>query len=309
MNGLPRYIATVETSKHRVFQFLDASVAPDNKLVCIADESAFILGVLSSRVHAFWALRTGGRLGVGNDPVYVKSRSFECFPFPEAPTPLLEKISAHAEALDTHRKLQQAKHSHLTITGMYNVLMKIRSGEQLSAREKKDHEEGLVSVLKQLHDELDVAVFEAYGWPHDLSDEQILQRLVALNQERAEEEKRGIVRWLRPDFQNPGATQPQQRGLAGMDIDDSSEESDVTATAVIASAPWPKKLPEQIAAIRDLVSPGTSWSATAAANSFKSAKVEQVQEVMESLASLGILIELDGQSEPTWTAPRMSGGA
>jgi hypothetical protein len=63
-------------------------------------------------------------------------------------------------------------------------------------------------VLKQIHDELDAAVAEAYGWPADLADEQILERLVALNHERAEEEKRGIIRWLRPEFQNPqGKTQ------------------------------------------------------------------------------------------------------
>ncbi len=32
---------------------------------------------------------------------------------------------------------------------------------------------------------LDVAVFAAYGWPTDLSDEQILERLLALNLQRA----------------------------------------------------------------------------------------------------------------------------
>jgi hypothetical protein len=31
--GLPRYIATVETAKHRTFQFLDADIAPDNMLI------------------------------------------------------------------------------------------------------------------------------------------------------------------------------------------------------------------------------------------------------------------------------------
>ena len=31
--GLPRYIATVETAKHRIFTFLPADVTPDNKLV------------------------------------------------------------------------------------------------------------------------------------------------------------------------------------------------------------------------------------------------------------------------------------
>lgn len=62
---------------------------------------------------------------------------------------------------------------------------------------------------RQIHDELDAAVAEAYGLPADLSDDEILRRLVALNAERAEEESRGIVRWLRPEFQNPaGSTTP-----------------------------------------------------------------------------------------------------
>src|SRR5690606_21265716 len=112
------------------------------------------------------------------------------------------------EQLDAHRKRQQEKHPDLTMTGMYNVLEKLRSGEPLSAKEKTIHEQGLVSVLKQIHDDLDAAVFDAYGWPHGLTDEQILERLVALNAERAAEEARGLVRWLRPEFQNPaGDTQ------------------------------------------------------------------------------------------------------
>ena len=79
---LPRYIATVETAKHRTFQFLPASVLPDNKLIAIALADAFSLGVLSSRTHVDWSLAAGSWLGVGNDPVYVKTRCFEAFPFP-----------------------------------------------------------------------------------------------------------------------------------------------------------------------------------------------------------------------------------
>lgn len=69
-------LATVETAKHRIFQFLDAAIAPDNMLVCVALDDANALGVLSSRVHVVWALATGGRLGIGNDPRYNKSRCF-----------------------------------------------------------------------------------------------------------------------------------------------------------------------------------------------------------------------------------------
>ncbi len=63
IENLSRYIATVETSKHRHFQFLDASVLPDNKLIAIATADAFHLGVLSSQVHVDWTLATGSRLG------------------------------------------------------------------------------------------------------------------------------------------------------------------------------------------------------------------------------------------------------
>ena len=62
LEGLHRYVATVETASHRTFQFLDASVLPDNRLVCIALSEAYFLGVLSSRTHVVWALKTGGTL-------------------------------------------------------------------------------------------------------------------------------------------------------------------------------------------------------------------------------------------------------
>ena len=93
------------------------------------------------------------------------------------------------------------------------------SGETLTDKVKTIHERGLVSVLKQIHDELDAAVFDAYGWPVTLTDEEILERLVALNAERAAEEARGLIRWLRPDFQNR-SQQTQQ----AIDIEESSDD-------------------------------------------------------------------------------------
>jgi hypothetical protein len=108
-----------------------------------------------------------------------------------------------------HRKRRQAEHADLTMTGLYNVLEKLRTGEALSAGDKKIHEAGLVSVLKQLHDDLDAAVFAAYGWPPNLTDAQILDRLVALNASRAAEEASGVVRWLRPVYQCKAAAPVQ----------------------------------------------------------------------------------------------------
>ena len=162
---LPRYIATVETSKHRFFTFLDREILPDNMLIAIASDDAFILGVLSSQVHVTWALAAGGRLGMGNDPRYNKSRCFEPFPFPALEEgPLKQRIRDLGERLDAHRKRQQELYPDLTLTGIYNVLEKLRSGAALDAKDKAVHDKGLVSVLKQLHDDLDAAVLEAYGW-------------------------------------------------------------------------------------------------------------------------------------------------
>ena len=106
--GLRRYIATVETSRRRFFAFLDASILPDNMLVNIALDDAYFLGVLSSRIHVIWALASGGRLGVGNDPRYNKTRCFELFPFPAAIDAQQARIRGLAEQLDAHRKRQQA---------------------------------------------------------------------------------------------------------------------------------------------------------------------------------------------------------
>ena len=207
LSGLERYTATTETSRHRFFVFLDASILSDNKLITIALDDGFYLGVLSSRLHVAYSIATGGWLGVGNDSVYVKTRCFETFPFPACAEAHKERIRALAESLDNHRKRQQSQFSALSITDMYNVIAKIRSEEPLNSKDKLVHEQGIVSVLKQLHDDLDAAVFDAYGWPQDLSDDEILRRLVDLNRERAEEEKRGIIRWLRPEYQNPNGAQ------------------------------------------------------------------------------------------------------
>jgi hypothetical protein len=166
--GLPRYIATVETAKHRTFQFLDASILPDNKLIAIALDDAFFLGLLSSLLHGTWALaQAGSWLGVGNDPVYVKSRCFETFPFPDVDTGLTpalrQTISNLAEHIDMHRKRQQAAHPGLKLTGMYNVLEALRAGRDLTSKGKAHPHPGPGGVLKELHEELDAAVLAAYG--------------------------------------------------------------------------------------------------------------------------------------------------
>jgi len=314
LQGLSRFICTVETAKHRFFQFLEVTVAPDNKLIALAIDDSFFVGVMSSRIHVMWSLAAGGRLGVGNDPVYVKTACFDPFPFPAATDAQKQKIRELGEALDAHRKQQQAAHPGLTITGMYNVLEKLRSGEALTAKEKKIHDDGLVSVLKKIHDDLDAAVFDAYGWPATLSDDEILERLVALNHERAAEEQRGLVRWLRPEFQNQfqnksgGGDVQQTINVADADDDDVDDDAEpalekpkrgrrgakqpkgkvAKAAAKPDKLPWPKDLAEQTRAVRAAVA-SLARVATPAdvAAQFKNAKTPRVEEILDTLVALG----------------------
>jgi hypothetical protein len=279
LRSVGRYIATPETSKHRFFVFLDASVLPDNKLVNIASSDAFVLGVLSSRIHVAWALAAGSRLGVGNDPVYVKTTCFEPFPFPDPTEPQRERIRLLGEQLDAHRKRCQEAYPNLTLTEMYNVLEELRAGQPLSAASHMIHDHGLIAVLRDLHDDLDRAVAEAYGWSPELSTEDILFRLVELNAARAAEERSGLVRWLRPEFQKTSATQ------AGLGVDVEEEEQQPTRAARL---PWPLPLPERVRAVRDYLmqTPAPAAPGTVA-RSFVRARIPEVTAILETLTALG----------------------
>lgn len=277
--GLQRYIATVETSKHRFFVFLDRSILPDNKLVNIAVDDAYLLGVLSSRAHVAWALAAGSHLGVGNDPVYVKTACFEKFPFPNSDQSQKERIRELGEQLDLHRKRQQALHPNLTITDMYNVLEKLRNREDLNDRDRVIHDEGLISILKQIHDDLDAIALDAYGWPANLTDEEILARLVQLNAERVEEERTGNIRWLRPEYQKPSEGVAVAFGTDVETLPDAKKKAKLI---------WPKTIPEQARAIRQaLTSQIGAVTSKQLAKNFSRANVDRVEELLQTLVSLG----------------------
>ena len=213
--GQNRFIATVDTSKHRIFQFLPVNTICDDKIVIIASGDAWHLGILTSQTHVAWANGQNTRLGQGDDPVYVKSRCFDPFPFPDVDVSTRAKIVLLAEAIDKHRKDVQAAHPEITLTQMYNVLEKMKGEAELSTDERRIFDNALILILKERHDELDAAVAATYGWPADLSDDEILGRLVALNKERAAEEAKGHVRWLRPEYQNSALRHGE--GQAGAD--------------------------------------------------------------------------------------------
>jgi hypothetical protein len=291
LNGLHRYIATVETSKHRFFTFFDQNVLPDNKLIAIALDDSFFLGVLSSRIHVCWALSSGSHLGVGNDPVYVKTACFDKYPFPLTTDEKKKSIGDLADRLDAHRKRQLDLNPRLTMTDMYNVLEKIKGNEALTESDRIIYDQGLIAVLKEIHDDLDVAVLEAYGLPVDASDSAILTELVDLNSRAADVEKRGIIRWLRPEFQAVGSSgaQPEEPEEGNS----ANTEAPATKSKNVKQLRWPASIPDQVRLVRGAISNHAGpFNAELLASRFEKKAVKPIVEILETLVLLGQLRKL-----------------
>jgi hypothetical protein len=109
----------------------------------------------------------------------------------------------------------------------------------------------------------------------------------ALNHLRAEEERRGLVRWLRPEFQNP-------EGVTQQTIAEEIDETPLAAPAKVEKLAWPKTLSEQAAAVQAAL---TALAAPAneaeLAGRFIRANKQRIAELLETLASLGKARELD----------------
>lgn len=278
-HGLSQVLVTQETARHRFFVPIDTRVAPEGSLFCIAIDDAFALGVLSSRAHTAWAAAASGKMGVGNDYRYNKS-CFEGFPFPDPSASVRVEIAALASRIDSHRKAAISRDKVVTMTGMYNVIEKLRTGEALTEAEHRIHDAAACGVLRDLHDELDMLVETAYGWHGHPDTAAMLERLVLLHDERVREEKLGKVRWLRPDFQVPrfGEDLPS----AELDIVDAEP-----AKAKKAKRPaWPADVISQIGAVKKLLAV-EALTAQDVVSRFSGARIEILRRHLDILEVMG----------------------
>jgi type II restriction/modification system DNA methylase subunit YeeA len=184
ISNLTRYIATPMVSKHRVFVWVPVQVIPENLVIVIAREDDYFLGVLHAKLHELWARNQGTQLREAESGSrYTPTSTFETFPFPWPPgqepkdDPRVEAIAQAA------RELVEKRDRWLNPPDAPEEVLKKRTLTNLYNERP--------TWLKNAHQKLDKAVFEAYGWPYDLTDEEILARLLVLNLVRAGKGKVG----------------------------------------------------------------------------------------------------------------------
>ena len=212
LNQLAKYVATPRVAKHRTFSFYSSFVVPDSRIFAFAKGDSTFFGILQSSFHESWTLGTCSWHGVGNDPTYNSEGVFETFPFPEGLTPNIamisyendpraKRIAVAAEALDQMRRawlnppdlveiipeivptaaLGEAPVKYPDRFLPRNVEAALRLKDRTLTKLYNERPQWLAS----LHEELDRAVAAAYGWPEDISTDDALAALLALNLERS----------------------------------------------------------------------------------------------------------------------------
>lgn len=157
---------------------------------------------MQSHFHTSWATELSNPLE--DRPRYNHSRCFETFPFPEGLTPNIpatkyasdpraKKIAEAAKRLNELRENwlnpeDLVKREPEVVPGYPDRILPrtTKAAELLKKRTLTNLYNERPTWLVNAHKALDETVADAYGWPADLSDDEVLARLFALNQARAQ---------------------------------------------------------------------------------------------------------------------------
>jgi type II restriction/modification system DNA methylase subunit YeeA len=205
-SGISRAIYTSRVAKHRLFVWAPSTTLADSRVALIARDDDVTFGVLQSRFHEVWSLALGSTLE--DRPAYTPSTTFETFPFPEGLTPDIPAADYAADPRAQKIATAAARLNELRENWLNPPDLVVREPEVVPGypdRILPKNEEAAKELKKRTltnlynarpqwlvgaHAALDEAVAEAYGWGDDwragaLTDDEILSRLFALNQQRA----------------------------------------------------------------------------------------------------------------------------
>lgn len=208
LESLNRFIVTPMTSEHRIFVWVKLPCIPDNNAIIIARDDNLSFGVIHSKIHECWSTTIGNRMGVGNQRRYNPETIFKTFPFPEGLTPNIPadsyaddpRAQAIAEAVEHLNELREnwlnppdlVRREPEVVEGYPDRLIPVdeKAAAELKKRTLTNLYNQRPAWLDNAHRALDEAVATAYGWPADLSDEEILERLLVLNLKRSARNKK-----------------------------------------------------------------------------------------------------------------------
>ena len=203
LSGLPHYIATPESSEHRIFIFVPPTVIVQGSIFAFARDDYTSFGILCSNIHECWSSAQGNKLGVGNQRRYNATLTFQTFPFPEGLTPNIAAVdyaddSRAIRIAAAAKRLNELREAWLNPADLVKRVPEVVPGypdrilpvdDAAAATLKKRTLTNLYNErptwLDNAHRDLDRAVAAAYGWPEDIGEEDALARLLDLNRERA----------------------------------------------------------------------------------------------------------------------------
>lgn len=171
LSTLPRYIALSSVaSEHRmpVFSFVSSEIHPSNLTFVFGLADDYSFGILQSAAHLAWFRERCSRLEAR--PRYTSKTVFDSFPWPQAPAQIaVDRVTEVVAGLLSFRADRMAQ--GITIGKQYDSLR--QPGR---------------SRLRDLHDALDRAVLDVYGFD---PEEDLLAQILALNLSVAEQEQAG----------------------------------------------------------------------------------------------------------------------
>lgn len=200
--SIERYLVTPRVAKHRIFAWAPKSCLPDSRLYAVTRDDDVTFGILHSRFHEVWSLATSSRHGVGNDPTYNSASCFDTFPFPSVLEPTLSPAGHQNQQAEqiakAAKRLNELRENWLNPPDFVKWIPEVVPGYpdrieplgiaakfELKKRTLTNLYNARPAWLANAHAELDAAVAAAYGWTADISDAEILKRLLALNLERS----------------------------------------------------------------------------------------------------------------------------
>ena len=216
LEPLSSFVATPRVTKHRLFVLVPQIILPDSQVIAFSTDSLFDLGLLQSRVHEVWARAKGTQVRERESGFrYTPTTCFETFALPSQIEQHREDIATAARELVNlrdnwlnpsewvhqevlafpgsadgrwSRYLQEPDERGIGTVHYPRIVPRDEdAASKLATRTLTNLYNERPTWLNQAHRKLDEAVFASYGWSVDLSDDQILKRLLALNLKLANE--------------------------------------------------------------------------------------------------------------------------